>query len=959
MAGTGFVAASALLKKGAHVVLLNRKSSRAEEAEKKLLEEAPGSKVTSVECDLQSFENVRSAAAKLKDAKGWVVKGGEGWGGNNAGVMALEDKATTDGYDVQMQTNHLSHFLLTKELFPLLEKGDPDSLTVSLAPQLVRGAAQRGESRIVNHSSAARAGPSKPLDAKYLGQNGGKLGGNGSSMIFGGARWQRYHQTKLANVVFTMALQDRLNAANSKVKALVCAPGLASTNLQVTTNGSGGMSETWIMKYAQSAEDGTMPLLQCCAGSGVANGDFYEPTLGHARARARLTGRCFGRRARRLAVSSRLDEARRDESFGHPHEMDDDETNKALLQCSFYFSVRGGASGGLCCSCSRRATSVAAGPCPAAARGAPRMDGVREVLSSAALENHGDHWIEGMSMRPACASSATGGSFRSRCEEHEAKIDRVHMGAGRGPRRSASASSRTRSLGGSQVTFHVELDAKGRPRVRRPSRSFSKADGVALAGLESVHTGVVCAVDRPNRRGFIRVEELHELLGKDVLFRLAQLPGAEVGQRISFRVELEEGRPKVKEVLSGDGPPGEPFEKSEVCLVKLEGNFGPSGLCFGLSRAKLPEVQFIRPEQSQFWRRNEVHVGDRLMRIEGAHYTFVLGSEPERRPSELSEGLRQRPVELSFLRDLAVYSLRTWPHDEAIQVTCASAVGPVILFHRPNGLRAGQLGGLNATFATRHGEEHGNETKIGEETLQAVKAMLYGRDSFRWNYTNAGIFEALVGVLRGNPTDRGPSDPPFQKVFSEEKARWLRGLPSGPGRRTKFLNQEGFYCGTEDGDWGGTTEKALQLFLKDAGYDVDFKKGVRDGGKNTELFQEFLQDEDQDCKPDGSWGKKSAMALQNFLKNEEEKGFEPLYKGKEDGEMGGMTILALQKFLTQRGCNPGPLDSGLGKQTVVALQKFLSLQPDVLELKAVRRKKRLGLRCIRLAWTETDFQRAR
>ncbi|CAK9079287.1 Hypothetical protein SCF082_LOCUS37836 [Durusdinium trenchii] len=52
-------------------------------------------------------------------------------------------------------------------------------------------------------------------------------------------------------------------------------------------------------------------------------------------------------------------------------------------------------------------------------------------------------------------------------------------------------------------------------------------------------------------------------------------------------------------------------------------------------------------------------------------------------------------------------------------------------------------------------KEHGNETKIGEETLQAVKAMLYGRDSFRWNYTNAGIFEALVGVLRGNPTDRG------------------------------------------------------------------------------------------------------------------------------------------------------------------------------------------------------------
>lgn len=50
-------------------------------------------------------------------------------------------------------------------------------------------------------------------------------------------------------------------------------------------------------------------------------------------------------------------------------------------------------------------------------------------------------------------------------------------------------------------------------------------------------------------------------------------------------------------------------------------------------------------------------------------------------------------------------------------------------------------------------------------------------------------------------------------------------------------------------------------------------------GRNTELFQEFLQDEDQDCKPDGSWGKKSAMALQNFLMNEDLSEFAALYKG--------------------------------------------------------------------------------
>ena len=257
--GTGFVAAGTLAQKGARVFMLNRPSERADAALAAVKQSAPDAQVIAVPCDLQSFASVKEAAGAVREKLG--PDGGLDVLCCNAGVMALADVATGDGYDVQMQTNHLSHFLLAKELFPQLE----------------RAAALRGEARIVSHSSGARKLPPGDLDAKYLGKNGGSLGGNSASMLFGGARWQRYHQTKLANAVFTHTLARKLAACGSKVKALVAAPGLAATNLQVTTASDGGMGSTWIMSFAQSAEDGTMPLLHCCVSPDAANGELWEP----------------------------------------------------------------------------------------------------------------------------------------------------------------------------------------------------------------------------------------------------------------------------------------------------------------------------------------------------------------------------------------------------------------------------------------------------------------------------------------------------------------------------------------------------------------------------------------------------------------------------------------------------------------------------------------------------------
>ena len=261
--GTGFVAANACGKLGAKVILLNRPSERSKKGLSDLIAMSPNGNFNQVDCDLQDFESVRLAASELES----ICPEGIDVICNNAGVMALEDIPTKDGFDVQMQTNHLSHFLLVKLIFPLLEKA----------------ADLRGEARIINHSSIARKQPKKVLEAKYLERKGGNLGGNGSSMFFGGARWLRYNQTKLANAAFTACLHEKLNAMGSKVKAMVAHPGLAETDLQSTTVKDGGMGK-WItnqmMKTGQSREDGALGILRCIADPNVKSGQFVGPGMG-------------------------------------------------------------------------------------------------------------------------------------------------------------------------------------------------------------------------------------------------------------------------------------------------------------------------------------------------------------------------------------------------------------------------------------------------------------------------------------------------------------------------------------------------------------------------------------------------------------------------------------------------------------------------------------------------------
>ena len=113
--GTGEVAARTACEKGAKVVLLNRPSDRSEKIFKNLQEN--GGDVEHVDCDLTSFDSVREAAKRLKDTPidSLIC---------NAGIMGFPDLKTEDECEIQMQANHLSHFLLTSLLWPNLQKSE-------------------------------------------------------------------------------------------------------------------------------------------------------------------------------------------------------------------------------------------------------------------------------------------------------------------------------------------------------------------------------------------------------------------------------------------------------------------------------------------------------------------------------------------------------------------------------------------------------------------------------------------------------------------------------------------------------------------------------------------------------------------------------------------------------------------------------------------------------------------
>jgi NAD(P)-dependent dehydrogenase (short-subunit alcohol dehydrogenase family) len=242
--GIGYHAALELARRGAAIILACRDAAKAESARKRILTELPLAQLEIAQLDLASLASVRSAAQSFLGTGRHIDMLI-----NNAGVMALPDRrVTSDGFELQLGTNHFGHFALTGLLLP----------SVLTAPA----------GRIVTVSSIAHRGATMDFD--------------NLNWEHDYKPWPAYRRTKLANLLFGLELHRRLSRARASAMSIVVHPGVSNTNLFAAGPGSGKgieavMAPLVIRLIAQSDAQGALPTVYAATSADVQSGHFYGP----------------------------------------------------------------------------------------------------------------------------------------------------------------------------------------------------------------------------------------------------------------------------------------------------------------------------------------------------------------------------------------------------------------------------------------------------------------------------------------------------------------------------------------------------------------------------------------------------------------------------------------------------------------------------------------------------------
>jgi NAD(P)-dependent dehydrogenase (short-subunit alcohol dehydrogenase family) len=177
--GLGKRVALELAAKGATVLLHGRNRERLEAALGEMRSETGNEKLGSYLADFSSLGEVRTLAERIlsEEERLDVLI-------NNAGVIVRERKESEDGFELTFAVSYLAHFLLTSLLLPLLRDSAP--------------------ARIVNVASAGQS----PVDFSDVMLERGYDG------------MKAYTQSKLAQIMFTFELAERLQDTGVSANAL-------------------------------------------------------------------------------------------------------------------------------------------------------------------------------------------------------------------------------------------------------------------------------------------------------------------------------------------------------------------------------------------------------------------------------------------------------------------------------------------------------------------------------------------------------------------------------------------------------------------------------------------------------------------------------------------------------------------------------------------------------------------
>jgi NAD(P)-dependent dehydrogenase (short-subunit alcohol dehydrogenase family) len=195
--GIGYVTARELARKGAKVIVAARNDVKGNDAVKRIKAEigddtVGGKLIEFMKLDLSSFAEVKKFAKAFshKNLNVDILI-------LNAAIVTPQFVLSVDGLETQIATNSISNFLLVKLLLPIIV---------------------RSKARVVSVSSGAHE--QIPDGIRFQ-----SFFGNGT----GYDSAEAYAQTKLANILFSNELAERLNGTGATSNSLH--PGLIATDL--------------------------------------------------------------------------------------------------------------------------------------------------------------------------------------------------------------------------------------------------------------------------------------------------------------------------------------------------------------------------------------------------------------------------------------------------------------------------------------------------------------------------------------------------------------------------------------------------------------------------------------------------------------------------------------------------------------------------------------------------------